>query len=181
MQVKERETVNEPPLVIDVRTPGEFSEVHAPGSINIPLADIIGHADEIRRMQGNRSLHLMCRTDRRAKIAREELTKLGFTDVEVICGGITRWQEEGREVVRGKKGISIERQVRITAGSLVVLGVALSHFIHPGFIAISAFVGCGLIFAGITDTCGMAIMLGKLPFNRVQGAASCRHTSQETS
>ena len=82
-----------------------------------------------------------------------------------------RWlgNEAGLPVVRGKKAISLERQVRIAAGSLVVLGTALGAFVHPGFLGLSAFVGAGLVFAGITDTCGMGMLLARMPWNRVDG------------
>ena len=73
--------------------------------------------------------------------------------------------ESGLPVARGKKAISLERQVRIAAGSLVLLGAALS-FVHPAFIGVSAFVGAGLVFAGITDTCGMGMILARMPWNR---------------
>jgi len=78
-------------------------------------------------------------------------------------------------VVRGKKTISLERQVRIAAGSLVVLGVVLGWLIHPGLSGIAAFVGAGLVFAGVTDTCGMAMVLAKMPWNQVSDTndASC--------
>jgi hypothetical protein len=72
-------------------------------------------------------------------------------------------------VVRGKKAISLERQVRIAAGSLVLLGVIGSLLIHPYVIGLSAFVGAGLLFAGITDTCGMGMLLARMPWNRNVG------------
>ncbi len=76
-------------------------------------------------------------------------------------------------MVRGKKAISLERQVRIVAGSLVLLGVGLS-FVHPAFLALSAFVGAGLAFAGVTDTCGMGLLLARMPWNQVRtDAAAC--------
>jgi rhodanese-related sulfurtransferase len=68
--------------------------------------------------------------------------------------------------------ISLERQVRIAAGSLVLIGVLLAYFVHPGFIALSAFVGAGLVFAGVTDWCGMGLLLAKLPWNQKPGGAS---------
>ena len=73
-------------------------------------------------------------------------------------------------MVRGeRKAISLERQVRIAAGSLVVLGTALGAFVHPDFLGLSAFVGAGLVFAGVTDTCGMGMMLARMPWNRAGG------------
>ena len=76
-------------------------------------------------------------------------------------------------MVRGKKTVSLERQVRIAAGSLVLLGTGLGAFVHPGFHALSAFVGAGLVFAGITDTCGMGMLLARMPWNRVKDSGTC--------
>ncbi len=168
MQVKQsNEAVAEKALYVDVRTPSEFLEVHIPDAINIPLADLDKFADELREAAESQKIMLMCRTERRANMAREALAKRGMNNLGIVPGGMTRWLEERKDVVQGKKGMSIERQVRIAAGSLVLLGVVLGTLLHPGFLAISGFVGAGLIFAGITDTCGMALVLGKLPFNRV--------------
>ena len=80
----------------------------------------------------------------------------------------------GLPVVRGKKAISLERQVRIAAGSLVLLGAVLGWLVHPAFVGLSAFVGAGLVFAGVTDTCGMGLLLARMPWNRVkEPAATC--------
>ena len=74
--------------------------------------------------------------------------------------------DAGLPVVRGKKAVSLERQVRIAAGSLVVIGVALGLLVHPVLFGLSGFVGAGLVFAGVTDTCGMGMMLARMPWNR---------------
>ena len=160
-------------LFVDVRTPSEFGEVHVPDAVNIPLADIDKFANELGNMAKDRKIMLMCRSERRAGLAHEALTKRGIENICIVPGGMTRWMEEKKAVVEGKKGMSIERQVRIAAGLFVLVGVALGTLVHPGFLAISAFVGAGLIFAGLTDTCGMAIILGKMPFNRVKEAPTC--------
>jgi hypothetical protein len=62
--------------------------------------------------------------------------------------------------------MSLERQVRIAAGSLVLLGVALGAFVSQWLYGLSAFVGAGLVFAGLTDTCGMGMLLARMPWNR---------------
>ena len=80
--------------------------------------------------------------------------------------------ESGIPVIRGKKVMSLERQVRIAAGSMVFAGAALGFFVHPYWIGLSAFVGAGLVFAGVTDTCGMGMMLAKMPWNQIKGSAS---------
>jgi rhodanese-related sulfurtransferase len=100
------------------------------------------------------------------------LIAAGVTNVINVEGGTRAWDQAGLPVVRGKKTISLERQVRIAAGSLVLLGAALGYFINPLFIGLSAFVGAGLIFAGVTDTCGMGMMLAKMPWNQVRDSAS---------
>ena len=69
-------------------------------------------------------------------------------------------------ISHGKKSISIERQVHIGAGALVLLGIILGFLVHPGFFGLSGFVGAGLIVAGVTDWCGMALLLARAPWNR---------------
>ena len=88
----------------------------------------------------------------------------------MVCvdGGTEAWEQAGLPVVRGRGVIALDRQVRIAAGLLVLLGVGLSLLVHPAFVAVSAFVGAGLVFAGITDTCGMAMLLAKMPWNQVR-------------
>jgi hypothetical protein len=94
------------------------------------------------------------------------LIQSGIHSVKVLDGGITRWQKEGLAVVKGEGGISLERQVRIMAGSIVLIGILLSWLIHPWFIGISLFVSCGLIYAGLTDNCMMGMLLLRLPYNK---------------
>jgi len=112
-----------------------------------------------RNGSSQETLYVICRSGGRGKQACEKFLKAGFTNVVNVEGGTLACEQAGLPVVRGKKTISLERQVRITAGSLVVLVAVLSWLIHPAFIALSAFVGAGLIFAGVTDTCGMGLLL----------------------
>ena len=95
-------------------------------------------------------------------------TTAGVENLFSVEGGTLAWEKAGLPVVRGREVISLERQVRIAAGLLVVLGVMLGWLVHPGFLALSAFVGAGLVFAGLTDTCGMGLMLAKMPWNRFE-------------
>lgn len=164
--------------LIDVRTPNEFQESHISDSMNVPLADLGRFANELREEASRSKIVLVCRTGRRAEIARQRLAKQGVNNACILAGGIVAWSNEGHAVRNGRKGMSIERQVRITAGSLVVIGVGLGFWLHPGFFGIAAFVGAGLVFAGITDTCGMAILLGQLPSNRLSSLASQKGSSQ---
>lgn len=160
--------------LIDVRTPAEFREVHAVSARNVPLHLL--DATELRQQRnGNAAapLYVICRSGNRAGKACEQLEQAGFAEVINVEGGTVAWEKAGLPVVRGKKTISLERQVRIAAGFLVLLGIGLS-LIHPGFLAISGFVGAGLMFAGITDTCGMAMLLARMPWNKVAGGSSAQ-------
>lgn len=153
--------------LIDVRTPVEFREVHVETAHNVPL-DQLDPAAWMRSRSGSAAepLYVICRSGSRGRQACEAFHKAGFTNVVNVDGGTMACVEAGLPVVRGKKAISLERQVRIAAGSLVLLGAILGAFVHPGFIGLSAFVGAGLIFAGITDTCGMGMMLARMPWNQ---------------
>ena len=154
-------------LLIDVRTPGEFAAVHAKAAVNVPL-DRIG-ADAVRGIRGGATspLYIICKSGSRASKACEALISQGVGDVVSVEGGTDAWIAAGLPVVRGKGVISLERQVRIGAGFLVLVGTLLGAFVHPGFLALSGFVGAGLILAGVTDWCGMALVLSKAPWNRL--------------
>ncbi len=160
---------------MDVRTPAEYEEIHIPGSVLHPLSDLNASAIA-SAAQGKQRCILVCRSGNRARQAADKLKTAGLPSLEVLEGGVTAWESSGKPVLRGRKTISLERQVRIAAGSLVVLGLLLGWLVNPGFIAISAFVGCGLIFAGITDWCGMALLIAKAPWNQRAGIR-CHGTS----
>ena len=162
----------EPIELIDVRTPAEFREIHAAIARNLPLDRLDPQAIAAgRNGSADRPLYVICRSGKRADQACQQLEKAGLNVVNVE-GGTLAWDQAGLPVVRGKKTISLERQVRIAAGSLVLLGVALGFLVHPVFFGLSAFVGAGLVFAGITDTCGMGMLLARMPWNQVKEEAS---------
>jgi rhodanese-related sulfurtransferase len=154
--------------LLDVRTPGEFAEAHVPQARNEPLDDLQPKALlKSGALPKGQPVYLLCRSGVRAAKAAEKFAQAGFDQTVVVEGGSLAWIDAGLPVVLGKvKVISLERQVRIVAGSLVLTGAALAWLIHFGFIGLSAFVGAGLIFAGLTDFCGMGLLLAKLPWNR---------------
>ncbi len=158
--------------LIDVRTPVEFREVHVEVARNFPL-DQLDPAAVMRARNGssNEPLYVICRSGSRGQQACEKFLKAGFTNVVNIEGGTLACVEAGWPVVRGKKSISLERQVRIAAGLLVVTGSALGYFVNPYWIGLAAFVGAGLAFAGITDTCAMGMMLARMPWNQVAASS----------
>lgn len=153
--------------VIDVRTPGEYEEVHIEGTQNIPLNELNGFCEQNIPMKGD--VILVCKTGSRAKAAAKKLTNRGWSAM-VLTDGIDNWINSGRGVVYGKKSMSLERQVRIAAGMLIFASTMLAH-LNFYFIYLAMFAGAGLIFAGVTNTCGMAIMLSAMPWNRKKPVA----------
>ena len=155
------------PEIIDVRTPAEYEQVHAEGARLVPL-DRLDPKDVLASRTGpvHAPLYVLCNSGSRAAKACEAFEASGFHNLFNIEGGTTAWEKAGLPVVRGRKTMSLERQVRIMAGSLVLVGVALGWFVHPACFLLSAFIGGGLVFAGVTDSCGMGMLLAKMPWNR---------------
>jgi rhodanese-related sulfurtransferase len=153
-------------ILLDVRTPVEFREVHIAAARNVPLDQL-----QAGDAPADRPVYVICRSGSRGRQACEKLLAAGRTDVHNVEGGTLAWIECGLPVVRGKKSVSLERQVRIAAGSLVLLGVLLGWLVHPALLGIAAFVGAGLTFSGLTDTCGMGMLLARMPWNRVKPGA----------
>ena len=154
--------------LIDVRTPVEFRESHVEFARNIPL-DQFDPAAVMRAGNGSSEepLYMICRSGNRSRTALSRMQQAGHTNVVNVEGGTLACEAAGLPIIRGRKAMSLERQVRIAAGSLVLLGVILAWLIHPAFIGLSAFVGAGLVFAGVTDTCGMGLLLARMPWNQV--------------
>jgi rhodanese-related sulfurtransferase len=150
--------------VIDVRTPLEYAEVHVPTARSLPLDELIPGALALPKDQ---PVYLLCRSGQRATKAAERLAKDGFTQPVVVAGGTLAWIEANLPVTRSAvKVMSLERQVRIAAGGIVFTGVLLARFVDARFIWLSGFVGAGLMFAGITDFCGMGLLLARMPWNK---------------
>jgi rhodanese-related sulfurtransferase len=155
--------------LIDVRTPGEFESAHIFGAYNVPLDELPEHAREIAADDRTHFV-LVCQSGARARKAEEALRRSGLARLHILDGGMNAWLAAQKPARLGPKRISLERQVRIIAGSLSAVGGALALAVNPWFAALPLLVGSGLVFAGVTDTCGMAMLLSKLPYNR---AASC--------
>jgi rhodanese-related sulfurtransferase len=161
--------------LIDVRTPVEYREIHAEPARLVPLDSLDPEAImRARNGSNDEPLYTICRSGGRGQQAAEKFHAAGYTNVVNVEGGTLAWEHAGLPVVRGKKTMSLERQVRIAAGSLVVLGTVLGAFVHLGFLVLTAFVGAGLIFAGVTDTCGMGMLLARMPWNQAgETVAAC--------
>lgn len=150
--------------VLDIRTTAEVKSEHLEGSRHIPLDELRKRIDEVRSLSG--PIYLMCRSGKRAIAAQEILVEADVHDSVVIDGGMLAFAEAGGQTKSNASHMSLERQVRIAAGTFVLLGVGLGAFVHEGFFGLAGFVGAGLVFAGLTDTCGMGMLLAKMPWNR---------------
>ena len=156
--------------LIDVRTPGEFRRLHAPSARSVPLDQLDPESVmQARTGATDRPLYLICQSGGRSRQAVAKFQAAGLPGVAHVEGGMIAWERAGLPIVRGGGPISLERQVRIAAGSLVVLGTTLGAFVHPAFLGLAGFVGAGLVFAGVTDTCGMGLILARMPWNRKPG------------
>lgn len=156
--------------LIDVRTPVEYREFHVAFAKNIPLDHLDAATVASGRNGSTGPLYMICRSGSRGKQACEKLAAAGLNVVNVE-GGTLAWVQAGLPVVRGKKAISLERQVRIAAGLLVLTGAALGYFVNLNWIGLAAFVGAGLTVSGITDTCGMGMLLARMPWNQVASSS----------
>lgn len=152
-------------VLVDVRTPAEFRELHATGAINFPLDNLIPADVTAQHASEGQTVYLICKSGSRSAMALKKFSDAGIDTAASIDGGTIAWENAGLSVARGQKTVSLERQVRIAAGTLVLIGVGIG-FLHPAGFAVSAFVGAGLVFAGVTDTCGMGMLLSKMPWNR---------------
>lgn len=152
-------------ILVDVREPGEYAAVHIAEAKLIPLSTL--EEDNLPELN-NKKLIIHCHIGRRGGAACEKLLLSNPNlDVYNLEGGIAAWEKAGFKVEKsGVAFLSIERQVQITIGSGVLIGLIFGYLIHPGFLFLSAFFGAGLLFAGITGSCGLAMLMGKMPWNQ---------------
>lgn len=167
-----------PPRVIDVRTPAEFETAHLPGAYNVPLDTLREHRDELAHPLGT-DIVLVCRSGTRARQAESVLASAGLPRVHVLDGGMLAWEAAGLPVLRGRQRWDLERQVRLVAGSIVLLAV-LGSLVVPGLQWLAAAVGAGLAVAALTNSCLMGALLSRLPYNRGPGCDLATLTTQLT-
>jgi rhodanese-related sulfurtransferase len=154
-------------LLLDVRSPAEFRSGRVQGAVNLPLERV--NATTVRAMLQGReqsAVLLLCASGGRARTAAQRLATSGLKTL-VVQGGTYSCAQAGLPMDKDAGGmISVERQVRIAAGSLVATGVVLGTWVHPGFYGLSGFIGAGLVFAGVTDWCGMGLLIARAPWNK---------------
>jgi rhodanese-related sulfurtransferase len=176
-ELKERREKGEAIELIDVRTPAEFQEVHVEFARNLPLDQLNPAEILVRRGDAKEHpLYVICHSGSRATKACERLLAAGFPSLVSVDGGTLACVQAGLPIVRGKKVMSLERQVRVMAGFLALVGALLSHFVNPWFWLLPAFIGAGLMYAGITDSCGMGMLLAKMPWNKGGGQTNACST-----
>ncbi|MFF8747750.1 rhodanese-like domain-containing protein [Streptomyces californicus] len=167
--------------VIDVRTPGEYAGGHVPGALNVPLDHIRRALPDIRRAAEHGDVLVVCASGARSENACRILADHRIP-AATLSGGTTAWAADGHELHRApgptRATWGMERQVRFTAGTVILLGLLLGVLIHPAFQILSAGIAVGLVFSALTNTCGMAAILAKLPHNRPR-PADLAHTLAE--
>jgi sulfur dioxygenase len=152
--------------ILDIRTAGEFDTLKIAGSINIPL-DRLNPAEVMSRFGADAPLYCICQTGTRSQFAASKLRNAGMRQVIHVDGGTNAWVSAGFAVESGTRNvISLDRQMRITAGALIVLGAAIGALWHPAGYWLSGLIGAGLVYAGISNTCGMTLVLAKMPWNQ---------------
>lgn len=152
-------------FLLDVRSPIEFECEHIEGAVNIPLDQLDKRLAEVPR-QGE--IVVICRSGKRAERGAYSLLGQGLKP-KVLTGGMMAWRQAGMPIKEGKKMISIERQIQLVVGPMVLTGVALGVFVNPWFLVIPAFFGAGLTFAGATGICALGLVLMKAPWNQLPG------------
>lgn len=152
-------------VLIDVRSPAEFESVHIKGSFNIPLDEINKYKTQLSKL--DKEVITICRSGNRSSSACQVISDVVKTRY-TIEGGIVSWEDNDFPVIKGKPRWDLERQVRFVAGGLVVIGALLGFFVNYWFFLISGFVGFGLMFAALTNSCMMGMLLSKMWFNNVK-------------
>jgi len=153
--------------LLDVRTPGEFAGAHVPGARLIPLDELDAAGFLKQRGPGDKPIYVLCQSGGRARRAIEKFQRAGFAGCVLVQGGTQGWIDAGLPVNRGVSSVwPLMRQVQLVVGLVSAAGAALALTVNPWFALIPLAMGCGLLFAGITGFCGLALVLAKMPWNQ---------------
>src|SRR5215472_9176229 len=169
---RQRLRANGPVQRLDVRSPGEFAYAHVPGAKLVPLDDLdpVVFLQEVGPDCG--SVYVICQGGTRARNAIQKFERAGFDRCVLVEGGTQAWIDAGLPVIRGaSKTLPLMRQVQLTVGAISAAGAVLALLADARFSIIPLIMGCGLVFAGLTGICGLALLLAKLPWNRVATGA----------
>jgi len=162
-ELRERLSKHDRLQLVDVRSPGEYSSGHVPGAMNVPMDEVAARIDDL---ENTSPVVLICHSGERSEMSCETIEP-HHGDLYVLHGGTEAWIQAGLPVVRSTSATwPIERQVRFAAGLLLLTGVILGWQVSPSWYLLSAFIGCGLTFSGLTGWCGMGVLMAKMPWNR---------------
>jgi rhodanese-related sulfurtransferase len=154
--------------LLDVRTPGEHAAAHVPGARLLPLDDLHAPTFLNQRSAPEKPIYIICQTNRRARKAIKKFQRAGFDRCVLVEGGTQAWREAGLPVNRGASpALPLMRQVHIAVGLMSGLGAVLALAVNPRFAFVPLFTSCGLLVAGLTGFCGLALLLAKMPWNRL--------------
>lgn len=156
--------------ILDVRTAAEVKAAGLPDCLHIPLHDLTPErlqAEIEKSGKNGAQVYLLCQGGKRAELAADQLKGKLNAELVIIEGGMNAVKQSNIPLAeKGKKVIPLERQIRIVAGLLVITGAVLGTWVNPAFYGLSAFVGAGLVFAGVTDICPMGMLIAKAPWNK---------------
>jgi rhodanese-related sulfurtransferase len=172
-ELQSRLAAGRPGRLLDVRTPGEYAAVHVPGAKLIPLDELDAAAFCRERGGDGAPVYVLCQSGGRARRAIEKLERAGARGCVLVEGGTQAWIDAGLPVNRGtSRVLPLMRQVQVMVGFLSATGAALALTVNPRYAFIPLVVGCGLLFAGLTGFCGLAMLLAKMPWNKTGNSAS---------
>lgn len=163
-QTLEAERTNPTVAFINVCTPEEYAAKHIEGVKSLPLDELPSRYTELK---DKKTIYIHCRSGNRSKRAIETLEQLGVqAELVNVEGGIMAWESAGLTTASTSSKLPLTQQVFVLAGSLILLGSILAFLQGMAFLLIPGFIGAGLVFAGLTGWCGMAVLLSKMPWNR---------------
>ncbi|AHG87059.1 membrane protein [Bibersteinia trehalosi Y31] len=153
-------------ILIDIREHAEFQREHINGAICLPSDQL---QQDLPEKISNHCLIFYCKSGGRTQSLCHQLARLNVDNkcnIYILEGGLIGWKSAGLSVIRNRNVLPITRQVQIAAGSLILLSMLLGAAISPFFYLLASFVGAGLVFAGLSGFCGMAMLLDKMPWNQ---------------
>lgn len=168
-ELHELQKAGNAPLILDVRSLLEIQGEQIEGSRGIPLDELESRMGELPE---GVDVAVVCRTGVRALSAADLLARAGRRP-RVVEGGMNAWKRAALPLRLGRRRLPVDRQVQLIVGLGILASVSLGYFVHPAFLGLAAFFGAGLTFAGSTGTCGMALLLMKLPWNRPSAVEPC--------
>ena len=172
-ELQRRLAAGQPGCLLDVRSPGEYATAHVPGARLLPLDELDPAAFQRERAGDGSPVYVICQSGGRARRAIEKLERAGVTGGVLVEGGTQAWLEAGLPVNRGtSRVLPLMRQVQITVGFLGAAGSLLALTVNPLFAVVPLVIGGGLLFAGVTGFCGLALVLARMPWNKTTACAS---------